>query len=227
MTTTGCEKCEYKGYVKINAVEVRACECTKRKDLIRRFKESGLPRKMANISLDDWNHRQDPDGNDLSLEQVETKEKALSYIQKIYNHDKFPFVPVRLNKNLYTSVIFTGPKNSGKSFVGCILGKKAIENGAQVRYYDWTELVTSLDRYDNKVEYEQINYDFSNCDLVFIDSVEKIDMNLAKNQLSRIFKKRMNNGMWTIVSLTQSSVDDIRFPAWIDFCEDSMVIPLL
>ena len=124
-------------------------------------------------------------------------------------------------------MIFAGNKNSGKSLCLSLLAKKAIENGASVRFYDWFDLCTALDRYDNKEELVDIAYEFTNCNLVCVDGVEKIDLNnQAKNQLSKLFKIRSNQESWTLVSSTETAMSEMIFNSWKDFVSGSKIIKL-
>ena len=212
-TTIGCELCDYKGYIQVNTIDYQTCICVKNADIIKRYKKAYIPHRLLRHSLDDWNLKQNVMGEDLSPNQTKIKEAAFSILKKVYDNPKFPFVPAKANDILnISSMIFAGNKNSGKSLCLSLLAKKAIENGASVRFYDWFDLCTALDRYDNKEELVDIAYEFTNCNLVCVDGVEKIDLNnQAKNQLSKLFKIRSNQESWTLVSSTETAMSEMIF----------------
>ena len=166
-----CEICDGKGYIKINAIEHRTCICVKNKDIYKRYKDSGIPKKLLKHSLEDWNLKQNTLGEDLSPSQVKLKEDAFVMLSKIYDNEKFPFVPAKSGDNIISSIIFSGSKNSGKSLCLSLLAKKAIENGASVKFYDWFDLCTTLERYDNKEELVNTADEFKDNDLICIDGL--------------------------------------------------------
>lgn len=224
----GCDKCEGRGYIHINSVEVATCECTKRNAIYSHFLEAGIPKKLSNFTIEDWNTKQDSSGKDLTPKQISVKKAAFDVVYQIYKNSKFPFSPMNVDGASYSSLILTGPRGSGKSFVLSILAKRAIKQGGAVKYYDWFDLAMSLDRYDNKSELDQIVMDFEEKDLILIDGIEKITLNnMPKNQLARIFKKRYNDNMLTICTTNDVLCSDNLFPGWCDFCEDSLTTRLL
>ena len=227
-TTIGCELCDYKGYIQVNTIDYQTCICVKNADIIKRYKKAYIPHRLLRHSLDDWNLKQNVMGEDLSPNQTKIKEAAFSILKKVYDNPKFPFVTAKANDILnISSMIFAGNKNSGKSLCLSLLAKKAIENGASVRFYDWFDLCTALDRYDNKEELVDIAYEFTNCNLVCVDGVEKIDLNnQAKNQLSKLFKIRSNQESWTLVSSTETAMSEMIFNSWKDFVSGSKIIKL-
>jgi DNA replication protein DnaC len=223
----GCEKCDYKGYIRTDTYEVKSCSCAKRHDLARRMKEADIPKRMAKVKLEDWNIKQNVVGNDLSPSQIKTKESVYYILSKIYQDPNFPHEPSEINDSTVSSILFEGPADSGKTFCTTILCKKAVVNGALVKFYDWFDLTSGLDRFDNRSEIDALTYYFENCDLIAINGVVKTDLGTqAKNQLSRLFRKRINNELWTIVSSAEG-VGNNLFPGWLDFCNNSLTVKLL
>jgi len=223
----GCSVCNYKGYIKINTIEYTTCDCVKNKDLAKRYKDANIPKKLLKLNLEDWNLKQHISGEDLSPNQIKLKENAFLILQKLHNNSRFPFEPLKTFSNLNSNIIFSGGKNCGKSLCLSILSKKAIELGASVKFYDWFDICTSLERYDNKDELNEISYEFTNCDLICIDGIEKIELNnQAKNHLSKIIKIRLNQDSWTLVSANETVTNDFIFHAWKDFVGGSDIVRL-
>jgi DNA replication protein DnaC len=222
----GCEKCDYKGYIRINTFEVVTCECAKKNDLSNRMIEACIPKCMAKAKLEDWNLKQNPSGEDLTVQQIKNKEKAYKVLSSIYNNKSFPYEPIDMSDKAICNISFMGPAESGKTFCTSILCKKAVANGALVKFYDWFDLVAMLDRFDNKLDIESAVFNFTNCDLVAINGIMPSDVNAqARNQLSRLFRKRLNANLWTIIS--GSDIPSGIFPGWNEFYSNSLVVRLI
>lgn len=224
-----CEKCEDKGILMTSTFIAEVCECVKIKNADKLFSLTGIPRKMKNLSLEDWNLKQDQNGDDLKPTQVKSKEAAFKALNAVCNSKEFPLLPISVppGKNKVTSIVFTGPSESGKSFCLAVLGKNALAKFKTVRYYEWYDLVSILDRFDNRPELDLIVNDFQNKPLILIDGMQTADMNnQAKNQLTRLFNYRMNNELWTVVSVGDAGVA-VNVPFWSKFMNESAVIKLL
>ena len=223
----GCEKCNHNGYIHINSVEVVSCECVKKNDFNIKVRDAKIPKKLIKLTLEDWNLKQDRNGGDLSPNQVKNKEKSYLVLRELCDNKAFPRHPIVIDDEPRSSVIFHGPKGSGKTLCLSVLSKRALKYGGLVRFYDWYDLVAILDRYDNRTELDAVVYDFENCDLIAVDNVDKIEIgNHAKNQLTRLFRKRTNNEMWTIISATEQALTNNPFPGWDDFKNDSYALRL-
>ena len=224
---TECEKCGGRGYIKINDDVVETCECTKKKDLIRRMHEAHIPKRMAKAKLEDWDLKQNAVGEDLSPSQIKCKSYVETVLRTLYDTRDFPFERIKIDDNFYSQTLFTGPEDSGKTFCLSMLCKKAVAKGATVKFYDWFDLTSALDRFDNREELDNLLYNFGHCDLIAINAVAKVDLGTqAKNQLSRLFRKRTNEELWTLVSSSIGNESQI-FPGWSDFYNSSLIVKLL
>jgi DNA replication protein DnaC len=224
----GCKNCNYQGFVQVNDHESESCDCIKRNDFKLKIIEAKIPKKLIKLTLEDWNLKQNPNGDDLSPNQIKNKEKAYYLLRSLCDDKSFPRSAISIDGEHTSSVIFSGPKGSGKTLCLSVLAKRALKHGGTVRFYDWYDLTATLDRYDNRNELDSVVYDFENCDLIAIDNVDKIEIgNHAKNQLTRLFRKRTNNEMWTVISATESIVANMPFQGWSDFRDDSYIIKLL
>lgn len=208
----GCEKCEYRGYIYVDRVEVKSCECVKENAIKVEIAKSNIPKRLIKLGLEDWNIKQSAEGEDLPPDQQKKKEKIFKLLETLSDSPRFPFDPIEESN----SVIFYGNQNSGKTLCLTILCKAAIKRGAMVRFYDWYDLVATLERFDNKENLEEILYLFENCDLIAIDGIEKSDFgNQAKNQLNRIIRKRLNDGAWIICSASGTMAKEkLSITAW-------------
>lgn len=223
-----CQICNGRGWILVNEFEAETCVCIKNQYIIKKALEANLPKRLARYSLEDWNLKQNVAGGDLGVNESQIKEKAFKILKQLYDSKQFPFTAININNTHVSSFIFAGGKNSGKSLCLSLLAKKSIIAGADVKYYEWFDLCTSLDRFDNKQELDNILWDFKNCDLICIDGVCKIDLNnQAKNQLTRLFNMRINNEQWLLCSCNEDALNLNIFNGWQDFMSGSKVAKLL
>jgi DNA replication protein DnaC len=202
-----CPDCGGLGYIYVNKKEAKTCECVRRNNTVSMLAESKLPKKLRNLSLEDWNPKQNHKGEDLDQQQAAFKQKILVMLEKIYDSKRFPHQTLRFKNEDYSSLIFVGEKGSGKSLCLSVICQSAVNNGASVRYFDWYELISSLDRYTEDEEYRQIRDSFYNMDLIVVDNIDyksEIRSNMV-HHLRRFFNHRTNNEKMTILTSTNYS----------------------
>jgi DNA replication protein DnaC len=94
------------------------------------------------------------------------------------------------------SIIFDGKNGSGKTFIGAVLVQSAIKKGLSAKYFDWTEIISILSDYDKKEEFDKMNEEFKNIDLIAIDGIEQYKHTHPQfpQNLDRLAKSRVNSG---------------------------------
>ena len=198
----GCALCDYSGYTTNYKGKAAMCSCEKEKFLKELYAKANVPRVYVGRTLDDWNTRTDAHGRELGIEQINS-ERVYTFLKHFEKHlvDIVNNDPptVRHSGNIRSplhSIIFDGKNGSGKTFIGAVLVQSAIKKGLSAKYYDWTEIISILSDYDKKDEFDKMNEEFKNIDLIAIDGLEQYKHTHPQfpQKLDRLAKSRVNSG---------------------------------
>ena len=198
----GCALCDYSGYTTNYKGKDVMCSCEKEKFLKELYAKANVPRVYVGRTLDDCNTRTDAHGRELGIEQINS-ERVYTFLKHFEKHlvDIVNNDPptVRHSGNIRSplhSIIFDGKNGSGKTFIGAVLVQSAIKKGLSAKYYDWTEIISILSDYDKKDEFDKMNEEFKNIDLIAIDGIEQYKHTHPQfpQNLDRLAKSRVNSG---------------------------------
>lgn len=207
----GCAACEYIGHTVNAEGKAIVCACTKRKMYHQIYQRAQIPAKYWDKTFeDDWNTKQDGDGNDLGA-QSKTSEyvkKLLVFYARSIKKICGGFAP-RVKHSGHRrdplhSIAFEGGNKSGKSFIASVMLQQACRKGLSVYYVEWADLVSVLSNYDRDTEQDELAEIFKNTDLIAIDGVEfysSLSPSLTR-QLDRLCRARLNSGKPTLVMVS-------------------------
>jgi DNA replication protein DnaC len=212
----GCIECDYNGYTLNSNGKTIVCSCIKYKMLKEIYEVAGIPRRYWTKTLDDWNIKQDANGNFLGRQQeISFYIKALTgfyseNVGKIAKGYDLYLTHTNNVKSKLHSLMFTGKNGSGKTFISAMIAKEAIDHGLRVKFYDWSELVNTIGFYENLDEIDAIKQVFLDYEIVVIDGVEIYNHlpPFFHQSLDRICKARLNSG-FPIIITTNGTQDQI------------------
>lgn len=229
----GCSICDYSGYIKKDN-KSSMCVCLKDQYFKELFIKANVPYLYVSKSVDDWDTRIDSKGNHLGAEQkisewvftlIKAYDKKLS---AIVNGNSPKIIHSHGQEDFLHSIIFEGAIGSGKTFIASVLVQSAIRKGLTSKFYDWTEIITTLSDFDKKDYVEVILDEFRNLDFIAIDAVEHYSYmpNHVIPLLDRIFKARLNSGKPSIVMTSPNYTNINGGSGWNSFLRNCLSVKL-
>lgn len=85
------------------------------------------------------------------------------------NRELFQQLATNQYLKLSQNIILVGATGSGKSYIGCALGKNACLAGEKVRYIRLPDLLSELELARAEGRYKRVLKQYQNCDLLIID----------------------------------------------------------
>jgi hypothetical protein len=131
------------------------------------------------------------------------------YIDKIdtvLNGGGIKIVDDKANK-IIKSLILSGGKSSGKTFLLSVIGQSAINRGYKVIYLDWVVFFNQFQSWDAPNENATLLNAICSCDLLCIDSIYNYPQQGSVSfitLLDRILNTRKSKDLVTVCSLTNS-----------------------
>ena len=228
-----CSYCQGTGFVKgANGYDYQ-CRCEREATRKRLYAEAGIPRVFFNKSIHrDWNTKQDANNNDLgTAAKVKAQignfmQEYLKHVERVCRGESVRY-RAALTSTFY-SLLFVGENRSGKSLLGALVAKAAIDRGYNAKMYDFSELVAVLCNYENRHEHDALAEEFRELDVVVVDGVKDYGMNLPSfiMQLDRLAKARERSGKVTILT-AYSDYENMRCgPGWQSLLQSCTRIPL-
>ena len=198
----GCVLCDYTGYTKSENGKAVLCSCEKDRFYRKIYRQSNVPSLFMGKTLDDWDTRTDSLGRDLGTEEQISQRviTTLKYYEKHLNRICEGDCPkIRHTGNVVQklhSLMFDGKSGSGKTFIASVLVQSAIRKNLTSKYYEWSDLISTITDFDKKEEFETINEEFKTLDFIVIDGIEQYPYthpHFVQN-LDRLAKSRLNSG---------------------------------
>jgi DNA replication protein DnaC len=230
----GCSICDFSGYIKKEDNKTSMCVCLKDQYFKELFIKANVPNLYIGKSVDDWDTRIDSRGNELGAEQkisewVFTLIKAYDKKLRAIVSGNSPKIIHSFNKEDFLhSLIFEGNIGSGKTFIASVLVQSAIRKGLTAKFYDWTDITTTISDFDKKDVIDSYLDEFRNLDFIAIDAVEHYSFmpNHAIPLLDRIFKSRLNSGKPTIIMTSPNYININGGSGWNSFLRNCLAVKL-
>lgn len=230
----GCVLCNYTGYTKSDSGKAILCSCEKERFYRKVYRKSNVPLLFIGKTLDDWNTRTDSSGKDLGAEE-QTSEKVFTIlkfyersIDKIVNNECPRVKHSGHLVNKLHSILFDGKSGSGKTFIASVMVQAAIRKNLTARYYEWSDLISTITDFDKKDEFEMINEEFKTLDFIVIDGIEQYSYthpHFVQN-LDRLAKSRLNSGKPTFLMVLGSTSNISSGSGWNSLVSNCLSIRL-
>lgn len=190
-----CPICKNKGIVAkakfepmygYHVVETSICECMKKRQMLRKAKNSGLGDYLTKrfddyIAVEDW--------------QKSIKAKAIEYCKN--SDDKW--------------FIMCGQSGSGKTIICCIISNYLLHQGKNVLYITWTDFISKLKRDmmgDNSNNVSDYLEDIKTIEVLYIDELLKKFNETDLKYIIEIINYRYTNNLKTIIS-SERMIDEL------------------
>lgn len=230
----GCVLCNYSGYTTNFKGKAVMCSCEKERFYKKLYRQSNVPFLFESKTLDDWNTRTDSLGRDLgSEEQISQKViTLLKFFERNFHRICQGDSPkVKHTGNIVSrlhSILFDGKSGSGKTFIASVMVQSAIRKNLTAKYYEWSDLISTITDFDKKEEVEQINEEFKNLDFIVIDGIEQYSYThpLFIQNLDRLVKSRLNSGKPIFLMVLGSTSNISTGSGWNSLIRNCLTIRL-
>ncbi len=204
-----CKNCDNTGWVyKEGSRAVERCECfySNRKELL--LKQAGIPERYKNCRIKNFNVYTRRDGKVTVNRAISVPcEFAKKFVANYPNVEK--------------GILFTGQCGIGKTHLAvAILMEILLTKGASVRFYDWRELMKSIQSsYSvDGVSVNDVLRPAVTCDVLCLDEVvvKKVS-DFFLDTLNVLINKRYNQKKITII--TSNWVDNPKVPTEVSLAD--------
>lgn len=203
-----CELCGDRGIILKNEVAM-PCGCIKKKAIEKLYKDSCLPEKLLNQTLDRFSFKyyaKDCFDNEKGISYYELSRLALNATKN--------FIVNFLKDSNTDGLLFTGQVGSGKTFLACCIANALLNNGRVVFFAVVPDL---LDHIRSTYDTGRASDDITEFDLV--DTARQVPLLIlddlgahnytdwTRNKIYSIINYRLNHRLPVIVTTNISPVD--------------------
>ena len=191
------------------------CECIKQKRKRHLFEIIGVPPRLRDMRLDNFEVNISASGANLKPQDIERKMKAKAIVSQYISSisDMLNGTLIRNSDGrLFNSIVLEGGNNSGKSLLSSCIAIQGVEGGNRARIFEWSQILDACYDFDGK-EYDLMCDQMSRRDqVVIIENIEEMYEGGASQtsfppsvlrRLNSMFLSRWKLGIPTVVTTSQ------------------------